>query len=51
MLLKILVYIYLTNVYSSRKLKIACKENINFMWLSAMNYPDYNTLVDLEGLD
>ena len=29
MLLKILVYGYVTNIYSSRKLEVACKENIN----------------------
>jgi transposase len=51
MLLKILVYGYVTNVYSSRKLEVACKENINFMWLSAMNYPDHNTINRFEELD
>ena len=50
MLLKILVYGYVTNVYSSRKLEIACKENINFMWLSAMNYPDHNTINRFRGV-
>lgn len=44
MLLKILVYGYVSNVYSSRKLEAACKENINYMWLSAMNFPDHNTI-------
>ena len=44
MLLKILVYSYLTNIYSSRKMEAALKENIHFMWLSAMNRPDHNTL-------
>ncbi len=31
MLLKILVYGYVTNTYSSRKVETACKENINYM--------------------
>lgn len=44
MLLKVLVYSYLCNVYSSRKMEGALKENIHFMWLSAMNRPDHNTL-------
>ena len=44
MLLKILVYGYLSNIYSSRKMEAALKENIHFMWLSAMNSPDHNTL-------
>lgn len=44
MLLKVLIYGYLSNIYSSRKLEAALKENIHFMWLSAMNKPDHNTL-------
>lgn len=44
MLLKVLVYGYLSNVYSSRKMEAALKENIHFMWLSGMNKPDHNTL-------
>lgn len=44
MMLKILVYAYLSNVYSSRKMEAALKENIHFMWLSAMSKPDHNTL-------
>jgi len=50
MLLKVLIYGYVTNVYSSRKLEVACKENINFMWLSAMNYPDHNTINRFRGV-
>jgi transposase len=44
MMLKILVYAYLNNVYLSRKMEAALKENIHFMWLSAMSKPDHNTL-------
>ena len=44
MLLKVLVYGYLCNIYSSRKLEEALKQNVHFMWLSAMNRPDHNTL-------
>lgn len=44
MLLKVLVYSYLCNIYSSRKMEGALKENIQFMWLSGMSYPDHNTL-------
>lgn len=50
MLLKVLVYGYLSNVYSSRKLEVACKENINFMWLSGMSYPDHNTINRFRGV-
>lgn len=44
MMLKILVYAYLNNIYSSRKIESALKENINFMWLSGMSKPDHNTI-------
>jgi transposase len=44
MLLKVLVYGYLNNTYSSRKMEAALKENIHFMWLAGMNKPDHNTL-------
>lgn len=50
MLLKVLVYGYVSNIYSSRKLETACKENVNFMWLSAMNYPDHNTINRFRGV-
>lgn len=44
MLLKILVYGYLSNIYSSRKLESAVQENIHFMWLAGMSRPDHNTI-------
>jgi transposase len=44
MLLKVLIYSYLSNIFSSRKMEMALKENIHFMWLSGMNRPDHNTL-------
>ena len=44
MLLKVLVYGYLSNLYSSRKIEAATKENINFMWLAGMEQPDHNTI-------
>lgn len=44
MLLKVLVYGYLCNIFSSRKLEEACKQNIHFMWLAAMTKPDHNTI-------
>ena len=49
MLLKILVYGYVSNVYSSRKLEAATKENINFMWLAGMQQPDHNTINTFRG--
>ena len=44
MMLKILVYAYLCNIYSSRKIAQQLCENINFMWLSGMSRPDYRTI-------
>lgn len=44
MLLKVLVYSYLTNIYSSRKMETAIQENIHLMWLSGMQRPDHHTL-------
>ena len=44
MLLKVLVYGYLCNIFSSRRLEEALKQNIHFMWLSGMGRPDHNTI-------
>ena len=44
MLLKVLIYAYLRNIYSSRQMEDSLKENIYFMWLSGMNQPDHNTI-------
>jgi transposase len=44
MMLKVLIYAYLNNVYSSRRIEAALKENVNFMWLSGMTFPDHNTI-------
>lgn len=49
MLLKIVVYGYVTNTYSSRKLEAATKENIHFMWLAGMQQPDHNTINNFRG--
>lgn len=44
MLLKVLVYAYLRNIYSSRKIEEMLKENIHMMWISGMNKPDHHTI-------
>ena len=44
MLLKVLVFAYLSNIFSSRKIEAAIKENIHFMWLSGMKRPDHHTI-------
>ena len=49
MLLKILVYGYVSNTYSSPKLETALKEHIPFMWLAGMQQPDHNTINTFRG--
>ena len=49
MLLKVIVYGYINNVYSSRKLEESVKSNIHFMWLSGMRKPDHNTINRFRG--
>lgn len=44
MLLKIVVYAYLTNVYSGRRMASLLEENVFFMWLSGMNKPNFRTI-------
>jgi transposase len=39
MLLKVVVFVYLSNIYSSRRMEAALKENIFFMWISGMSQP------------
>lgn len=49
MMLKLLVYSYLNNVYSSRKIEQQIRENINYMWLSGMSRPDFRTINYFRG--
>lgn len=44
MMLKIIIYGYLSNIYSSRKMEEAVASNIHFMWLAGMQRPDHNTI-------
>lgn len=44
MMLKVMVYAYMDNTYSSRKIEKAMGENINYMWLSAKQVADHNTI-------
>src|SRR5215210_1887975 len=49
MLLKVMVYAYINNIYSSRKIEEALQQNIHFMWLSGMSTPDHNTINRFRG--
>ncbi len=49
MMVKVLFYSYLSNVYSCRKIEKALQENIYFMWLSGNSMPDFRTINDFRG--
>ena len=49
MMLKLLVYSYMNNVYSSRRIELLAKENIHYMWLSATQKPAHNTINHFRG--
>ncbi|HET9870075.1 MAG TPA: transposase, partial [bacterium] len=44
LLLSIWLYGFLRGVRSSRKLEVACREHLPFLWLSGFTHPDHNTL-------
>ncbi|MDH6356053.1 transposase [Dysgonomonas sp. PH5-45] len=44
MLLKVLFYAYLNNIYSCRKIEKVMRENIHYMWLSGSQYPGFSTI-------
>ena len=44
MLLKVLVYAYICNEYSSRRIEQLLRRDVQFMWLAAMATPDHNTI-------
>ena len=44
MMLKVLVFAYLSNVYSSRRIEDLLRRDIYFMWLAGMNRPDFRTI-------
>ncbi len=49
MMLKVMVFAYMSNTHSSRKIEKALRENINFMWLSNMSIVDHNTVSRFRG--
>lgn len=44
MLFKVLVYVYVNNIYSSCKIEVVLQESIYFRWLSGDNQFDYNII-------
>lgn len=49
MMIKVLFYSYLSNVYSCRKIAKALDENIHFMFISGNSTPDYRTINDFRS--
>ena len=49
MMIKVLFYSYLSNVYSCRKIAKALEENISFMYISGDSRPDFRTINDFRG--
>lgn len=49
MMIKVLFYSYLSNVYSCRKIAKALTENIHFMYISGNSTPDFRTINDFRG--
>jgi transposase len=49
MLLKVIVYSYLSNTYSCRKMEKALRENINYMWLSGKQFPKHSCINDFRS--
>ena len=43
-MLKVLLYAYAGQLYSSRKIARALRQNVCFMWLSGMERPDHSTV-------
>jgi transposase len=49
MMIKVLFYSYLSNVYSCRKIAKALTENIHFMFISGNSTPDFRTINEFRG--
>ncbi len=44
MMIKLMIYAYVSKVYSSRQIAKAVRQDITFMWLAGMNRPDFRTI-------
>ena len=43
-MLKAVIYGYMNNLYSCRKIESALKRDIHFIWLAGYEQPDFNTI-------
>ena len=44
MLLKVIIYAYMNNVYSCRKIERSLKRDVHFIWLAGYEQPDFITI-------
>jgi transposase len=44
MMLKAIIYGYMNNLYSCRKIESALKRDVHFIWLAGYEQPDFNTI-------
>ena len=44
MMLKVVIYGYMNNLYSCRKIETALKRDLHFIWLAGYEQPDFNTI-------
>ena len=44
MMLKVVIYGYMNNIYSSRKIEKALKRDVHFIWLAGYDQPDHKTI-------
>ena len=44
MLLKVVIYAYMNNIYSCRKIEKAVKRDVHFIWLAGYGQPDFITI-------
>lgn len=49
MLLKVIFFSYLSNIFSCRKMESALLENIHFMWLSGKQFPKHSCINDFRS--
>lgn len=49
-LLKVLFYAYLKNIYSCRKIEAELEQNIHYIWLSGDQHPNFRTINNSRSL-
>ena len=49
MMLKVIFFAYMNNVYSCRKIEKQMEQNVLYMWLSGNQHPDFRTINDFRS--